>query len=93
MLLYWNILKFACEHGYKQFDFGRSTPNEGTHRFKKQWGSQPVQSYWQYWLASGNEMPELNPHNPKYELAIKTWRRLPLALTKFLGPHIVKYLP
>lgn len=93
MMLYWNILKFACEQGYTQFDFGRSTPNQGTHKFKKQWGSRPVQCYWHYWLASGEKLPELNPHNPKYELAIRTWQRLPLPVTKFLGPKIVKYLP
>ena len=93
MLLYWSILKFACEQGYKRFDFGRSTPNEGTYKFKKQWGSAPVQCYWQYWLATGAELPELNPHNPKYQLAIKTWQRLPLPVTKFLGPRIVRFLP
>ncbi|MCP4395691.1 MAG: FemAB family PEP-CTERM system-associated protein [bacterium] len=93
MMLYWNILKFACEQGYSRFDFGRSTPNEGTYRFKKQWGAQPVQCYWHYWLAEGDELPELNPHNPKYELAINAWQRLPLAVTKLLGPHIVKFLP
>jgi predicted N-acyltransferase len=25
MLLYWSVLKFACQHGYRVFDFGRST--------------------------------------------------------------------
>ncbi|PID58069.1 FemAB-like protein [candidate division KSB3 bacterium] len=93
MMLYWNILKFACEQGYTRFDFGRSTPDQGTYRFKKQWGAQPVQCYWHYWLANGDELPELNPHNPKYELAIKMWQHLPLSVTKLLGPHLVKYLP
>ncbi len=93
MMLYWNILKFACEQGYTRFDFGRSTPDEGTYRFKKQWGAQPVPCYWHYWLSEGSELPELNPHNPKYAFAIKTWQRLPLAITKLLGPHIVKFLP
>lgn len=93
MMLYWNILKFACDEGYKNFDFGRSTPNEGTYKFKKQWGAKPVQCYWQYWLASGEEMPEINPHNPKYKYAIEIWQRLPLSVTKFLGPKIVKFIP
>ena len=30
-----------CERGYRTFDFGRSTPDEGTFHFKKQWGAQP----------------------------------------------------
>lgn len=93
MLLYWNILKFACEQGYTQFDFGRSTPHEGTYKFKQQWGAQPLQCYWQYWLARGDEVPELNPHNPKYRLAIRTWQHLPVSVTKWLGPKIVKFIP
>lgn len=93
MLLYWRILEFACEQGYTQFDFGRSTLDEGTYKFKKQWGSQPMQCYWQYWLASGGDLPEINPDNPKYQLMIKTWQRLPLIVTKWLGPQIVKNIP
>lgn len=93
MLLYWNILKFACDEGYAQFDFGRSTPHEGTYKFKEQWGAIPKQCYWQYWLASGEDLPEITPHNPKYALMIQIWQRLPLPLTKWLGPGIVKYIP
>jgi FemAB-related protein (PEP-CTERM system-associated) len=93
MLMYWTILEFACNQGYTQFDFGRSTPGEGTYKFKKQWGAQPKQCYWHYWLASGGELPEINPHNPKYQLLIQTWQRLPVSITKLIGPHIVKNLP
>jgi hypothetical protein len=93
MWLYWNILKFGCEQGYTHFDFGRSTPDEGTYKFKKQWGSSPVQCYWHYWLAKGEELPEVNPDNPKYQFAIKGWQKLPVAVTKILGPPIVKFIP
>jgi serine/alanine adding enzyme len=40
MLLYWTMLRDSIARGYKVFDFGRSTPNEGTYQFKKQWGAQ-----------------------------------------------------
>lgn len=93
MLLYWSSLKFACESGYRVFDFGRSTPGEGTYRFKEQWGAKPIQLYWHYWLRNGGQLPELNPKNPKYQLAIKIWKKLPIVLTKFIGPRIVKNLP
>jgi len=92
-LLYWNTLEFACNQSYKVFDFGRSTPGEGTYKFKEQWGAQPTQLYWHYWMRNGGPLPELNPHNPKYRLAIKLWRKLPLAFTKLIGPLIVKNLP
>jgi serine/alanine adding enzyme len=52
-----------------------------------------VQLYWQYLLKDGEQMPELNTNNPKYEMAIKAWQRLPLAVTNLLGPYIVKNIP
>lgn len=93
MLLYWNSLKFACESGYAIFDFGRSTPGEGTYKFKEQWGAKPLQLYWHYWLRDGGPLPELNPKNPKYQMAIEIWKRLPIAVTKLIGPKVVKNIP
>lgn len=93
MLLYWSVLKFACQQGCRFFDFGRSTPGEGTYRFKKQWGAQPVQLYWHYWLRNGATLPELNTKNPKYNFAIQAWKRLPVSVTRVLGPAIVKNIP
>lgn len=93
MLLYWGMLEHAIAEGFDTFDFGRTTPDSGTHRFKKQWGAQPVQLYWHYWLADGGEVPKLNTSNRKYELVVNAWRRLPVPLANFLGPHIVKNLP
>lgn len=93
MILYWSSMEFACKNGYSVFDFGRSTPGEGTYNFKKQWGARPVQLYWHYWLKNGIPLPELNPKNPKYQTAIKIWKKLPVSLTKLIGPYIVKNLP
>jgi FemAB-related protein (PEP-CTERM system-associated) len=92
-LLYWEAIKFAIGNGSRTFDFGRSTPGEGTFRFKKQWGAKPVQLYWQYLLEQGKNIPELNPDNPKYRLAIKIWQQMPVALTKVIGPRIVRSIP
>jgi FemAB-related protein (PEP-CTERM system-associated) len=93
MLLYWAVLEFAIKQGYRRFDFGRSTPGEGHYKFKEQWGAQPVPLHWQYWLANGNHLPELAPTNPKYRLAINVWQKLPLAVTRWLGPAIVRNIP
>ena len=92
-LLYWTALKHTLEIGCKRFDFGRSTPGEGTYRFKEQWGARPLQLNWQYLLPEGASLPELNNKNPKFEMAIKVWQRLPLQLTRVLGPQIVKNIP
>jgi serine/alanine adding enzyme len=91
--LYWEIIQRSCLKGFKRFDFGRSTLNSGTYYFKSQWVREPIQLYWQYYLNKIKDMPELNPENPKFDLAIKLWKKLPLALANFLGPKIVRSLP
>jgi FemAB-related protein (PEP-CTERM system-associated) len=93
MFLYWEMLRFACAGGYQCFDFGRSTLDAPTYRFKKQWGAQAEQLYWHYWLQEGDEPPRISPDNPKFRLAIALWQRLPIWATRLLGPPIVKYLP
>jgi FemAB-related protein (PEP-CTERM system-associated) len=93
MLLYWQNLCLAAEKGYSIFDFGRSSIGSGTHRFKLQWGCEEIPLYWDYWLADGKELPEVNPDNPKYRLAIGIWQRLPLPVANRLGPRIVRCLP
>ncbi len=50
MLLYREVLGLCIRHGYRFFDFGRSSKDSGTYRFKKQWGAEPLQHYWHYWL-------------------------------------------
>jgi FemAB-related protein (PEP-CTERM system-associated) len=93
MLLYWSCLEFACAKGYRVFDFGRSTVGESTYRFKEQWGARPHQLYWYYWMRNAGPIPQVNPTNPKYRAAIAAWQRLPLGVTRWLGPKIVKYIP
>jgi serine/alanine adding enzyme len=93
MLLYSTTLEFACRNGFKEFDFGRSSVDSGTYRFKEQWGAKPVQLNWYYWLRESGPLPELNPQNPKYALAIRMWQQLPVSMTTMLGPMIAKYLP
>lgn len=92
-LLYWEAIRIAIGRGAARFDFGRSTPGEGTYCFKKQWGALPVPLYWQYLLEETDRVPELNPSNPKYRLAIKLWQHLPVPVTRFIGPSIVRNIP
>jgi len=92
-ILYWKAISFAIENGFSTFDFGRSTPGEGTYKFKEQWGAKPLQLYWQYLLREGEPLPAINNKNPKFDLAIRVWQKLPLPLTRILGPHIVKNIP
>ncbi len=92
-LLYWEAIKYACKSGFECFDFGRSTINCGTYNFKKQWGAEPVQLNYQYFLNKARKIPVHNVHNNRYQLAINIWKKLPLIIANTLGPRVVRYLP
>ena len=87
------MLQFAAERGFGRFDFGRSTPGEGTYHFKRQWGAEPRELVWEYWAQHSGAVPDLSPKNPKFGLAIKAWQHLPVPIATALGPHIVRNIP
>ncbi len=90
--MYWDLMRRACERGFKVFDFGRSKRGTGSFDFKKNWGFEPAPLFYEYFLVKDREVPEINPLNPKYRLFIQAWRKLPLPLANVIGPHIVKNL-
>jgi len=92
MLMYWHLLGRAIERGQETFDFGRSSPDGPTYKFKSQWGAQPAPAEWQYYVRSG-DVSAMRPDNPRYERMIKVWKRLPVWLTRKLGPVIVGGIP
>jgi FemAB-related protein (PEP-CTERM system-associated) len=95
MLLYWKLLERAVERGQAVFDFGRSTIDGPTYRFKRQWGAIPVPAVWQYHRpggdAAGDDAPR--PENPRYQRLIAVWRKLPVSVTRWIGPPIVRGIP
>jgi serine/alanine adding enzyme len=96
MLLYYSMLGYACDHGYRYFDFGRSTPEEGSYRFKSQWGAQPKSMYWYtLWLKQPKNLESNNQdvaESTKRDLAATFWSRLPVPISKILGPMIRKHI-
>ncbi len=93
MYLYWNILSYAIKNKYTEFDFGRSSKDAGTLKFKKQWGGEKHQLYWYYQLHKTKQIPGLNPSNRKFQLAIAAWQKLPVFIANIIGPVIVRNLP
>jgi FemAB-related protein (PEP-CTERM system-associated) len=92
MLMYWQLLCRAIEKKRACFDFGRSTTDGGTFKFKRQWGAEPYPSIWQYCARQG-DVDERRPDNPKYRRAIAIWQKLPVPLTRLIGPPIVRGIP
>ena len=80
MLLYWEVIRQAIDANCKRFDFGRSSRDGGTFRFKQQWGAQPIQLYWHYWQRTEQELPGLTPSNPRFRTAVNLWKKLPITL-------------
>jgi len=90
--LTWSLLQFAAQYGYRTFDFGRSTVGSGPQDFKMEWGSTEVPLHWSYWWPNGQQLPTMGRHNPKFQLAIRAWQRVPLAVANRVGPLLVKHL-
>lgn len=93
-ILYWEVIRYGCNHGYKHFDFGRSSIGSGTFEFKKQWGAKPVQLYWNYY-NTGKNTENVNHDisgSMKYQLALKIWQKIPVSLSKIIGPGIRKFI-
>jgi serine/alanine adding enzyme len=93
LLLYWSLLEYALEQGYRVVDLGRCTPGSGNYDFKRRWTPEEKPLHWYYWLAPGVPVPELRPDNPRFRLATTVWKRLPLFVANWLGPRVVRSLP
>jgi lipid II:glycine glycyltransferase (peptidoglycan interpeptide bridge formation enzyme) len=92
-VLYWEMIRDACQRGFRRFHLGRSTSQSGGEEFKRKWNGESKQLYWYFYRPDGGEMPELNVDNPKYRLAINAWRRMPLWATRRIGPWIGRAIP
>ena len=57
------------------------------------WGFEPEPLPYQYYLVKDKELPNLNPTNPKFSTFISIWKKLPVSVTKILGPRIIKLIP
>jgi FemAB-related protein (PEP-CTERM system-associated) len=91
--MYWELMREACLAGYKVFDFGRSREGTGSYDFKRHWGFEPRPLAYQYLLVNGAAIPDINPGNPRLQMFIETWKRLPIPVAKWIGPALTRWLP
>lgn len=92
MLMYWHLLERSVERGQKLFDFGRSSQDSSSHHFKTQWGGEPSSANWQYHVRDG-DVKAMRPDNPRYQFLIRVWQRMPVWLTRLIGPPVVRGIP
>ena len=90
--MYWDLMRRSAERGYRLFDFGRSKEGTGPYNFKKHYGFTPEPLHYEYFLVKAQEVPNVNPTNPKYQLLIKAWEKLPLPVANTIGPWLARSL-
>jgi FemAB-related protein (PEP-CTERM system-associated) len=90
--MYWEVMRRAADRGCRLFDFGRSKVDTGSYRFKKHWGFEPQPLCYEYRLVKAREMPDINPNNPKYRLFINLWKKLPVGISRMIGPWLARGL-
>ena len=91
--MYWQIIKWGNENGFRIFDFGRSKKGTGAFHFKESWNMQCLDLGYQDCLIKLRRMPGLNPLNPKYRPLIALWKWLPLGVANLVGPWITRGIP
>lgn len=92
MILYWEVIRRACTEGLKRFEFGRSSRGSGTYQFKRQWGATEEPLFWySIPLGPAGRRPLWGDGRQRTRL-VQLWQRLPVRLTRWIGPPIRKYL-
>jgi FemAB-related protein (PEP-CTERM system-associated) len=94
MMLYWSLLEHMSNLGCSEFDFGRSTYDEGTYKFKRQWGAEAVPLGWSNLVPSTSSAVEKNSDSVSQirSLVEMVWAKLPLGVTTLVGPKIRKHI-
>jgi FemAB-related protein (PEP-CTERM system-associated) len=91
--MYFDHLRWAGAHGYQTFDFGRCKRGTGVFEFKRHWNTTMRELPYEVELVKRKELPNYSPVNPKFHLAIKIWQHMPLWLTRWMGPKLIRFFP
>ncbi len=92
--MYYELMRWGGENGYRVFDFGRSKLGAaGSYDFKAHWGMNERILPYEMLLVKRKKLPDFSPLNPTFKLPIRVWSMLPLWLTRVLGPHLLRLFP
>jgi FemAB-related protein (PEP-CTERM system-associated) len=90
--MYWDVMRRAAARGVRVFDYGRSKRETGSYRFKKHWGFEETPLAYEYSLVRAQAIPDLSPANSKYGIMVQAWKKLPLPVSRAIGPWIARNL-
>jgi FemAB-related protein (PEP-CTERM system-associated) len=92
-LIYWEALRWAVQRRARAFDFGRSPPGSGTHRFKLGWGAEERPLAWLRLEPSGALQRGAAVHGGEALRRLSSlWSRLPVPIASTLGPLLRRRL-
>lgn len=91
--MYWSLMAQSCKEGFKVFDFGRSKRDTGSFHFKSAWSMEVTELPYRYYLARAQQVPHMSPVDKKFQLPVRLWKRMPFALTKIIGPRLIRRIP
>jgi FemAB-related protein (PEP-CTERM system-associated) len=91
--MYFDHLRWAGANGLKTFDFGRCKRGTGVFEFKRHWNTTMRELPYELVLIRRKELPNFSPANPKFDLAIRLWRLVPLWITRLIGPKLIRLFP
>jgi FemAB-related protein (PEP-CTERM system-associated) len=91
--MYYELMEWGGRNGFRSFDFGRSKMETGSFEFKAHWGMETRPLPYEMLLVKRTNLPDFTPKNPRFQFAIKAWQRLPLPVTRILGPALIRLVP
>jgi hypothetical protein len=102
--LYWHVIRWGIENGYRRFDFGEAKADSPLERFKAQWSSERVPE-WRYDYVvdasaaradalrhAGDRMGRAGGASRREELIARVWDRAPLPVTRLAGGLAYRFL-
>jgi FemAB-related protein (PEP-CTERM system-associated) len=92
-VLYWEVIRFGCRHGYRTLDLGRSFKHAGTFEFKRQWGALPHVLPWLFVDAVPGATPPVDRDRHRFAALVEAWKRIPVPVANLIGPWIRRQVP
>jgi hypothetical protein len=91
--LYWELLQRFAAAGKEIFHSGRIPNTDGVDPYRLGWGGAKYNYYYQYYPNSTANTEFAVKRGRKRELLEACWKMAPQAITRLLGPRVVKQLP
>jgi FemAB-related protein (PEP-CTERM system-associated) len=94
---FWECIRNAAARGFRYLDLGRSPAGSGAADFKRRWGGEESAVYQQILPLNGHEagsdVSARTQSDPKFQLFMRVWPKLPLPVVRFLGPRLRRHIP